>query len=82
MVARLELRRRHVPDRFEQSAMIEPIDPFERCVFDRVDVPPGAALVDHFGLVEADDGFGQRVVVGITDASDRRFDANFGKRSV
>jgi hypothetical protein len=41
--------------------MIEPIDPFERCVFDGVDVPPGTAPMDHFGLVEPDDRFGQRV---------------------
>ena len=79
MARRLELRQRHVPDRFKQSAMVEPIDPFERRVLDRTDVLPGAATMDHFSLVESDDGFGQRVAVGIADAAIRRFDSGFGE---
>jgi hypothetical protein len=35
--------------------------------------------MDHFGLVEAVDGLGQRVVVGIADAADGRFDPGFGE---
>ena len=35
--------------------------------------------MDHLGLVEAVDGLGQRVVVGIADAADGRFDPCFGE---
>jgi hypothetical protein len=35
--------------------------------------------VDHFGLLQAVDRLGERVVVGIADAADRRFDARAGE---
>ena len=37
------LGRGHVPDRLEEPAPTEPVDPFQRRAFDRVDVPPGTA---------------------------------------
>jgi hypothetical protein len=36
--------------------------------------------VNDLGLVEAVDRFGERIVVGITDAADRRLDAGLGAR--
>jgi hypothetical protein len=59
IVRHLQLRRRHVADRLEQPAMIEPVDPFERRVFDRIEVPPGAAVTDDLGLEQTDDRLGQ-----------------------
>jgi hypothetical protein len=35
--------------------------------------------VDQLGFVEAVDGFGERVVIAIADAADRRLDAGFCK---
>jgi len=35
--------------------------------------------MDDLSLVEAVDRFGERIVVGIADAADRRFDARFGQ---
>src|SRR5436309_10821170 len=36
---------------------------------------PWPQVVDDLGLVQADDALGQRVVIGIADAADRRRDA-------
>jgi hypothetical protein len=77
IVRRLKLRRWDVSDRLEQSTMIKPVDPFQCGVFDCIDVAPGAAVVDHFGLVESDDRLREGIVVGIADAADRRFGAGF-----
>src|SRR4051812_16727666 len=35
--------------------------------------------MDHLGFVEAVDGFGEGIVVAVTDAADRRLDARRGK---
>src|SRR4051794_29351853 len=35
--------------------------------------------MDHLGLVEAVDGFGESIVIGISDAADRRLDACFSQ---
>ena len=59
--------------------MVEPVDPFERGELDFFEVSPGSVLADHFGLEEAEDGFGQSVVVGISDASDRGLDPSFSQ---
>jgi hypothetical protein len=40
---------------------------------------PGAKKLDHLRLEEADDAFGQGVVVGVPDAADRGVDACFGQ---
>ncbi len=66
--------RRDVADGLEQSAVVEPVDPFERGVFDGLERSPGSAAMDHFGLLKAIDRLGQSVVIAVTDASDRRLD--------
>jgi hypothetical protein len=48
--------------------VIEPVDPFRRCVFHGFQMPPGTATVNHFGLVESDNRFRPRVVVRVADA--------------
>ena len=74
MVRLVDFCRRHIADSFNQSAVLEPIDPFEGGELDRFEVTPGAALTDHLGLVQADDGVSQGIVVEIPDAAHRRFD--------
>ncbi len=66
---------RDVADWLEQAAVVEPVDPFERCVFDGLEASPWAATVDDFGLEQAVDRLGQRVVVAVTDTANRGFDA-------
>src|SRR6476660_1333894 len=38
-----------------------------------------AVEVDHLGFVETVDGFGESIVVGISDTADRRLDACFSQ---
>ena len=73
MIRHLQFRRRDVANRLQQPAMIEPVDPLQSRILDRIEVPPRTATVNDFGLVEADDGLGQRVVVRVADTADRRF---------
>lgn len=59
--------------------MVEPIDPFEGGELARFEVTPGATLTNHLGLVQADDGLGQRIVIGIPDVAHRRLDSGLGE---
>src|SRR5690242_8718379 len=59
MVARLDLGGRDVSDRPEETAVVEPVDPFEGGEFDRFEAAPGATSMDRLGFVEAIDGFGE-----------------------
>jgi hypothetical protein len=59
--------------------MVEPVDPGERREFDGLEAPPGSAPMDHLGLVEAVDGFGERVVIGVADAADGGLDARLAQ---
>ena len=70
----LVLRWRHVADGLEQPAVVEPVDPFERRVLDAVDVPPRASAANDLSLVQTVARLGERVVVRVADASDRRLD--------
>ena len=54
-----------MPDGFEQAAVVEPIDPFERGVLDGFEIAPGAGASDHLGFEEAVDRLGKGVVVAI-----------------
>ena len=78
MTVRFCLRRRDFTDRAEQTLVIEPVDPIQGRQFDVLQAPPRAP-VDHFGLLQAVDRLGERVVVGIVNAADRRFDARAGE---
>lgn len=62
-----------------QPAVVVPVDPFEGGDLDLVGRLPGSAGFDQFGLVEADGGLGQGVVVGVADAADRRVDTSGGE---
>ena len=59
--------------------MVEPVDVLEGGVLDLVEVAPWSLRADEFGLVQADDRFGEGVIVGIAHGSDRGFDAGLGE---
>jgi hypothetical protein len=59
--------------------VIEPVDPFQRCVFHGFRMSPGTATVNHFGLVQSDNRFRQRVVIRVADAAHRRLSLRFGQ---
>ena len=80
VVALLGFSGRDVADRLEEAPRVEPVHPFEGGELDGLQRPPRTAAADDFGLEQADDGFGERVVVGIADAADRRLDAGRGLR--
>ena len=61
---------RHVADRREQAAIVEPVDPFEGGHLDRLEAVPGSSPVDHLGLEETDDCFRERVIVAVADTAD------------
>ena len=73
------LRRRHIANRFEQSARVEPVDPRERREFDGLEMAPRSLALNHFGFEEADDRFGEGVVIRIAPTPDRRLDARLGE---
>ncbi len=79
MVGRLELRRRNVADGLEQPPVVEPVHPLERGVLDVIDTVPRTGTTDHLGLEEADDGLGERVVIGVPAGANRRGDAGLGQ---
>ena len=49
------------------SLVVEPVDPAEGLDLDVVDVAPWSAPVDQLGLVGADRGLGQGVVIRVAD---------------
>ena len=59
----LELCRWNVADRFQQPAIIEPVDPFQGCIFDRFQVLPWSTWPDDFGFEQAIDRFSQGTIV-------------------
>jgi hypothetical protein len=59
--------------------VIEPVDPLERRKFHGFEMPPGSLSTNHLGLKQPDDRFGERVVVGIAAAADRRGDPGLGE---
>ena len=77
----LILRWGKLAKRFEQSARVEPCDPFERRVFDVLKAPPRPGVTDDLRLEQADNRFGERVVVCVAADADRRLDPRFRRRS-
>jgi hypothetical protein len=75
------LCRRDIPDWFQKTAVVEPIDPFEHGELHGFEVAPRSPSMDDLGLVKTIDRFGQSVVVTVANASDRRLDAASASRS-
>jgi len=65
-----KFNRWQVAEGFEKAPVVEPIYPFEGCKFDLLQVTPGTVMVDQFGLIQADEGLGQGVVIEIANAAD------------
>ena len=61
-----------VSDGFEKPSVVEPVHVFEGGLLDLVEVLPRSAFVDEFEfcLVQADDRFGEGVIVRIAHGSD------------
>lgn len=68
-----------VADGLKQAAVVEPIHPFERNVFDGFEAAPRAATVDDFGFEKAMDCLSQRIVITVANAAHRGFDACIGE---
>jgi hypothetical protein len=47
-----------ISDRFQQAAMVKPVDPFEGGVFDSFKAPPWAATMNDFRFEQAVDCLG------------------------
>lgn len=52
--------------------MIEPLHPVELAKFDGFQVTPETVLFYHFGIDQADHGFGQRVIARTTESAGGR----------
>ena len=78
-VVRLGLGRRDVADGFQQPLVVEPGHPFQRRQFHRLAGLPRPAPVDDFGLEQAVDRLGQRVVVAVAGGAYRGLDPGFSQ---
>lgn len=67
--------RRNFSDLLQKPSVVEPVDPFERGELHGFEVAPWSSPMDGLGLVKTVDCFGESVVIGITDAPNRRLDA-------
>ena len=79
IVGRFVLCRRDVVEGFEETPVVEPVDPGQHRELDGVDAAPRPALANDFGLEEPDDAFRERVVVRVTDAPHRPLDSGLGQ---
>jgi hypothetical protein len=79
IVVCLSFCRWDVADGFEQSLVVEPGHPFQCGHLDVFAGLPGRAAMDQLGLVEPVDRLGERIVVAVTAAADRRLDARLGQ---
>ena len=79
VVALLGFGRGYVSDGLQEPSVIEPIDPFQGGELDGLEAAPWPAPVDHLGLVETVDGFGEGIVIGISDTADRGLHACFNQ---
>ena len=60
--------RRYVADGLQEPPIVEPVDPFQSRELDGLEAAPWSAPMDYFSLVEAVDGFGESIVIGISNA--------------
>ena len=59
--------------------VVEPVYPFEGCVFNGFEVALWSATMDDIGLEEAADRLGESIVVDAANASNLGFDACIGQ---
>ena len=60
----------NVSDGFQQSAVVEPVNPLQRGILNGIQSPSWATMMDHLRFEQADDGFSQRIVVGVAGGAD------------
>ena len=68
-----------VSDGAKKSAVVIPIDPFQRFPFDLAHRFPWADLVYDLCFEQANHAFGKGVVIGVSDGSDREVDLGVGQ---
>ena len=81
VVALLGFGRRDVAHGLQEPSVVEPIHPFQGRELDDLELRHGPRPWITFSLVETVDGFGESIVIGISDAADRRLDTSFGQAS-
>jgi len=54
-----------VSDWLQQPPVVEPVNPFQRGIFDGFEGSPRSSPVDYLSLVKTIDRFGQSVVIAI-----------------
>src|SRR6266516_2059088 len=79
MVGRLELRGWDHAQLAVQAAVVEPVDVFQGGVLHVLQSPPGAAVADQLGLVQAVEGFSQGVVLTVAPRADRGHGTSLGQ---
>ena len=67
--------------RLVQSVFVTSVEPFHGFPFELACCVPRDEVFEDFCLEQSDDGFGQCVVVAVSDASDRHVDSGFGELS-
>jgi hypothetical protein len=77
MIARLVFGRRYVANRFEQPAVVEPIDPVERREFDRLEIAPLSLQANHLRFEKPDDRFTDAVLAEVTAWQARPLEAMY-----
>jgi hypothetical protein len=74
VVRSLEFGWRNVAAVFVETAVVEPVDPFQGGDLDVVGGAPWPSRFDQFGLVEAVDRLGEGIVIAVTNAADGGLD--------
>ena len=64
---------RDVSDGLQEPSLVERVDPFQCCELDGFEAALRPASMDDLSLIEAVDGFGESIVVGISDTADASF---------
>ena len=70
MIVGFQFGRWNVADWLEEALVVEPADPCEGSKFDVLEGSPRSAAMNEFGFVEAVDGFGEGIVVTVSDTAD------------
>ena len=68
-----------ISDRLQESLRVVPMHPLEGGELDVLRTTPGPASTGHLGLVEADDGCSQSVIVRVASAADGRLNTRLGE---
>ena len=68
-----------ISERLQESSRVVPMHPLEGGELDVLRTTPGPASTGHLGLVEADDGFSQSVIVRVAWVADGRLNTRLGE---